>query len=93
MTKHFSPVKTFNKENSSKYPLKNELEKDINRLKEEKSQQGKIKEKVWLIRRIGDLLGEDTKTINEKRLKIKKKIRGKYKKFQREAETLLNLIN
>lgn len=52
-----------------------------------------ITEKVWLIRRIGDLLGEDTKAINESRKRMKKKINNKFKRFQREADTLLNFIN
>lgn len=38
-------------------------------------------------------MSEDTKVINDKRLKMKKRLRGKYKKFQRDADTLLNLIN
>jgi hypothetical protein len=47
---------------------------------------------VWLIRKIGDLLQEDTKLINDKRKKIRQKVSKNYKNYNRKADQLLNLI-
>lgn len=48
---------------------------------------------MWLIRKIGSLLNEDSVKLDRKRRKLKHQVNKKYKKFTRETEKLLNLIH
>jgi len=96
MKKYRTPLTVRNSEHEGKVinelPLKKQ-NLSYNQDKNDSSQALIIKEKVWLIRKIGELICEDTQRISITRKKMKKNVDYKFKHLKRSADKLMNMIN
>ena len=68
--------------------MPSKVEQAIGRASERSPQSAMVMEKVWLIRKIGELVSNETRELNRQRRRIKRNVNRKYKQFNRSIENL-----